>query len=395
MDAARSAALRESRAAARSHRRRRSGHPLAERLAHLAGRLGVWGLGLAPERFALALTRGLARLAVLVDARHRRLALRNLDLAYGDELSPAQKGAIVRGCYRNLFQNAVEFVHAVRRARRGEPPADIEIEGAHHIEAVAKSGRGALFVSCHMGNWELCPVWPHRLGAPLHSIATPRRNAHLDQTLNEMREALGQTVVWKHGAFREAVRLLREGRCVGVLADQNQRRGAVFVDFFGVRASTTRGPAMLARRADVPILPAAIRRLPGTNRHRLTVTAPIEPIRSDAADDDVQRLTQAYTARLEALIREAPDQWLWHHRRWRSRPWREIRLARDAARIVRGCAASAHAHGPSLEPPAQPWEDTPTAIRAGLPARGPVERREASIRASPRLRAQLERLPRR
>jgi KDO2-lipid IV(A) lauroyltransferase len=365
---------------------------LLEWLGYSGARLGVWALGILPERMGLGLARGLGWIAMRIDWIHPPLARRNLDLAFGPELPAAERERILLESYRNLLLNVVEVVHAVRRARRGERPVEIEIEGAEHFERLARSGRGALFVSCHMGNWELCPIGTLLHGVPLYSIATPRRNPGIERLVTEVRESLGQRIVWKRGAFREAVRLLREGCCVGVLADQNQRKGSVFVDFFGVPASTTRGPALLARRAGVPLLPAAIRRLPGTNRHRLTVTEPIEPIRSDDADDDVLRMTEAYTKRLESLIREAPEQWLWHHRRWRTRPWRETRMQRDRSCIVRSCAASAHGIGPSLDPPAQPWEPMPTAIRLGKPAPMPVLRRRARITASPELCKELARL---
>ena len=135
-----------------------------------------------------------------------------------------------------------------------------------------------------------------------------------------MREPLGQTIVLKTGAFREAMRLLLEGKSIGVLIDQNQRKAGVFVNFFRRRASTTHGPALLATRSGVPIFPICIQRLPGANRHRQIFG---EPIRSDAKADarkDVLRMTQEDTTWFEERIRETPELWLWVHRRWKTRP---------------------------------------------------------------------------
>ncbi|MGH0032783.1 MAG: lysophospholipid acyltransferase family protein [Myxococcota bacterium] len=371
------------------------GNRVGDRLGYAVASAGVLLLGATPERLALAVARGLARVVIRFDRRHAGLARRNLDLAFGDALPDREKQRIVRESYAGLAVNAVEFVHAVRRARRGETPIELEVEGAEHVEAVAASGRAAIFVSCHMGNWEFCPIGTARHGVPLHSIATPRRNPLLDRALNDMRESLGQKIVWKSGAFREAARLLRQGHSLGVLADQNQRKGSVFVEFFGERAATTRGPALLALRTGAPILPGAIQRLPGTNRHRLVVTAPIEPERSGDQGEDVARLTQRYTSRLEELIRRAPEQWLWHHRRWRTRPWKEIRTERDTRSIVRALSVGVHGHAVTLEPVVRPWEEMPSAIRTGMPQSPPLRRRASRAEASPQLREALELLRKR
>ena len=306
----------------RRHRQPAKGSPGAN-LLYLFVRASIGVVSIFPQRWILAAARAGAWMAWRLDPRHRAIGRQNLDHAFGDTLTAERKDGIVLGCYQNITQIPVEILHMRRLVRQGRQRESLEIEGETHIRKALEASGAAIFVSGHMGNWEMMPIGTGLAGAPVHSIATPRRNPRLEAYIVRVRESLGQRIVLKRGAFTETMRFLREGKSIGVLIDQNQRRAGVFVDFFGRKASTTHGPALLARRSGVPIVPSCIRRLPGTNRHRQVFGEPILPDDKADASKDVLRMTQEYTTWFEERIRETPELWLWVHRRWKTRPREE------------------------------------------------------------------------
>jgi KDO2-lipid IV(A) lauroyltransferase len=289
-------------------------------LLYLFVRVSVGVVSSLPQRWTLAVARAGAWIAWRLDARHRAIGRENLDHAFGDTLSTEEKDGIILGCYRNITQSAVEIFHVRRFVRQGREREFLEIEGEAHLRKALETSGAAILVSGHMGNWEIMPIGARLAGAPLHSIATPRRNPRLEAYLVRVRESLGQRIVLKSGAFGEAMRFLREGKSIGVLIDQNQRKAGIFVDFFGRKASTTHGAAVLARRSGAPIVPTCIWRLSGTNRHRQVFYRPILPDGKADAKKDIRRMTQEYTTWFEEQIRETPEFWLWVHRRWKTRP---------------------------------------------------------------------------
>jgi KDO2-lipid IV(A) lauroyltransferase len=157
-------------------------------------------------------------------------------------------------------------------------------------------------------------------GVPLHAIAQRQRNPLFDADITRNREALGLTVVERRDAPKRVFRTLRAGGAVGIVGDQNVRRGGVFVEFFGRLASTARGPALFALRTGAPLFVGSVRRLPGfPQRYRAEIQRiPLTP--SGDLDADVMRLTKTHTRYLEERAREAPEQYFWQHRRWKTRP---------------------------------------------------------------------------
>jgi KDO2-lipid IV(A) lauroyltransferase len=291
----------------------------APRLALMAlspvGRL----LAAVPARLGLWLGRRLGDLAWLLLPRRRRVALDNLHLAFPDR-APAERRRIAHASFRHLGMMGVEAcVFAFR------PPvvllSRVEISGWERAEEAAAGGHGVLMLTAHLGNWELLAA-SHRLRSlPLSVVVRSMDTPALEAIVNAFRRRAGVELIDKRDGFRAALAALRRGRMVGVLLDQNAARAeGVFAPFFGVPASTSRGMALLALRSEAPVLPAFIRRLPG-GRHLVEVGSvlPVPPGR------DVAALTRTYTAAIESAIRVSPEQWLWVHRRWRTRPEGEQR----------------------------------------------------------------------
>ncbi len=280
-----------------------------------------------PTPAAAALARGLGWLAYYAIGRRRRDGLRNLDLAYGDARSPAEKRRLVRRVFQHLAQVAVEIVKLDQVLRPDNLDAFIEMEDWGLIEKAAALGRGVIFVTGHVGNWELLGQAIAMKGYEVTSIARPLDNPLLENLVKERRERYGQKIVSKNEALRPMLKVLKEGRTLSFLIDQNARHGHVFVDFFGRPAATTRAAAALALRNQTPILMGAAVRVGPTFHYKILADGPIVPESTGDKEEDVRRLTQEMTSWLERVIREYPEQWLWLHRRWKTRPPEEAESA--------------------------------------------------------------------
>jgi KDO2-lipid IV(A) lauroyltransferase len=201
-------------------------------------------------------------------------------------------------------------------------PEDVT-RSVHHEEGRAdlmrayQEGRGVVLVGGHLGNWELGAASLAAQGLPVDAIYQPQRNPLFNASVVAARQRLGLNLIPRHTASRVAVERLREGRIVCFVSDQNAGRTGVFVPFFGRLASTHRGAALLAVRTGAPLfLGAALR----DGQHYLGVSERVTVPHQGELDEVVQRLTAGFTAVLEKLVRRWPEQYFWHHRRWKTRP---------------------------------------------------------------------------
>ena len=260
-------------------------------------------------------------LVCAIDRKHRRIARINLRIAF-PEMGDAEADRIIRSCYRQMGTSAAEFVHL--------PKMDAEyirehfkIEGAEHIrESLEGRNQPAMGMTGHFGNWELLS---HVLGArtkPIAFIVRPLKSEILDRIVTERRECVGNIVIRKADSAKEVMKILRRRIFVGILIDQNvDRNKGILVDFFTRKAYTTFGIARLALAMNAAIHPSFIFRDSARKFHHLLRFGP--PIAIDPAaprEEEVARVTRRCNEELEKAIREAPDQWMWFHRRWKTRP---------------------------------------------------------------------------
>jgi KDO2-lipid IV(A) lauroyltransferase len=250
--------------------------------------------------------------------RRRRLALSNLARAYPG-LGAVERRRLARRAAQHLGMTLVELPRLVT-APVDATVARIELEGLSHLDAAMAAHGRALMLTAHLGNWEiLCAT--HRLtDYGLSIVVRPLDAPWLDALADRLRRRTGVEVIDKHGALRAVLEALRRGRMVGILLDQNAtRREGVFVDFFGHAASTSRSIALLAVRTGTPVVPIfAYRRADGG--HRVVIRPALPPATATDPEAAVVELTARCTAEIERAIREAPEQWLWSHDRWRTRP---------------------------------------------------------------------------
>ncbi len=273
-------------------------------------------LGILPRGARLALGRGLGRLAWLLRIR-RRVTLGNLALAFPDKPA-AERRRIAAAAYRNVGAGLADFVGGGRL-----PPDALDrlfiLDGFELFERLFAEGRGVVVASAHLGSWELLAAACARRGIPLNLVTRSLRGG-ANHELVAARARSGLREIPARGALAAGVRALRRGEVVVNLLDQNMlpKRG-IFVDFFGVPACTTPAASIMARRTGAPAIVAVAVGEPD-GRFRLKVQGPFAvPLDGDPAVA-VRAHTQALCSALEAQIRAHPEQWLWLHRRWKTRP---------------------------------------------------------------------------
>jgi KDO2-lipid IV(A) lauroyltransferase len=299
-------------------------------------------LGLLPRRVGLAAGRGLGRLFYRLSPGHRRTALDNLRRAFGDALDAPARERIARAAFAHTGMLCADAAYFPRLLRR--PTATVAVhEGVRHLRAAAALGRGLLVFSGHFGHWELIALLQHRLGLSMTMVVRPLKNRFLDGFLTRLRRRAGNSVIRKRDATRAILGALRAGGAVAILIDQNVRGDAgIFVEFFGVPASTTPALAALAFRTGAPIVPVFSHPLPD-GRVRIVYHPPILPERRGPLKDDIRALTRDCTRRLEEEIRREPTLWMWMHDRWRTRPPAPAAPVPAGAGIAPGAPAAARA----------------------------------------------------
>lgn len=304
--------------------------------------MAEWGLvlGLAkllnwlPESWAYAVGEGAGRLACRLDRRHRTVTTENLAAAFPGRYAPAELDRMAVAVFENLGRTAVDVARADRLAA-GADEAAVAVDGLEHLLAARARGKGVLLVTAHFGPWELLPLMAVRRYEPIHVVARPLDNPRLDDLLTGWRERGGNHVIRKREAVQAILQVLRRGETVGILIDQhvNEREGVV-VPFFGRPASTATAPALIALRSGAAVLPVGITREGRRGRYRIRVGAEVPVRRSGDLRADLAENTARFTAAIEAMIRERPEQWFWVHRRWKTRHPVDARLASPAATAV-------------------------------------------------------------
>jgi KDO2-lipid IV(A) lauroyltransferase len=279
----------------------------------------LYGLGLLPRARALQVGQVVGRLAQIALPHLSRFAEANLRLAL-PELTEPQRQAIRRGVFRNLGRLLGE-TSQFPKFNRANIEKIVVYEGLqNYLDAVAQ-GRGVILLTGHIGAWELS-VFAHSIyGYPMSFLKRNVDNPLVEELAESRRARFGNRSIDKKGSVREVLKTLKAGGVVGILADLNAtREEGVFCDFFGIPACTTAGVATLALRTGAVVLPGYLIWDETARIHRLHFDPPIETLNTGNQKDDVQINTARYTKALETVIRRHPDQWLWIHRRWRTRP---------------------------------------------------------------------------
>jgi KDO2-lipid IV(A) lauroyltransferase len=267
----------------------------------------------APLPLARRLGNGYGRLLDLALPRLRRAAVRNLSLAM-PELSAAERSAVIDGVFRSIGRVVLSFAR-FPAIRRDNLARSIRCEGSEYFEAALRRGRGVLFATAHLGNWELSAFAHALFQEPMQVVVRPLDNPLIDRLVERRRGLTGNLPIFKKDSARTILKALAANQAVGILIDQNSTADAgVFVDFFGIPACANTGFAKIAAHSGATVIPGFALWSEEERRYVLRFYPPVE-MTGDAARD-----TATLQARLEEAIRAYPDQWLWVHRRWKTRP---------------------------------------------------------------------------
>jgi Kdo2-lipid IVA lauroyltransferase/acyltransferase len=277
------------------------------------------GLGVLPRPVARSLAAGVARILYAVLPKLRRTAEVNLRIAF-PEWNDAQRHGMIRRMVRNLGWMAAEFARMPKCSK--ENIAEIVVlDGQENFLEGQRRGKGVLYLTGHIGAWELSSFAHAAYGFPLHYMARQIDNPRIDRLVNGYRCLSGNRPIFKNESARMMLKILKQAGTIGILADQNTMpEEAVFVDFFGKAASTTTGIARVALHTDAAVVPGYAVWAEGLGKYRLRFEPPLALIRTGDLERDVLANTQKFTKVIEEIIRKYPEQWVWVHGRWHTRP---------------------------------------------------------------------------
>ncbi len=255
-----------------------------------------------------------------IDRRHRRIACEHLRLSFPDWPEDRILRVARKSIY-NMAYLAIEVLFTPRlitpnRWRRHIRPKDI----GETLRLLVRQETGMILLTGHFGNWEVIGYMMATLGFPTVSVARPLDNPYINEFLMGVRERTGQSILHKKGAMASTSEILQRRGALAFIADQDAGRRGLFVDFFGRPASTYRSIALLARQHNVPIAVGYGKRLSNKFEFEAGIKRISQPSEWADQEDEITWITQEFTRELEEIVREAPEQYLWVHRRWKHRP---------------------------------------------------------------------------
>ena len=281
----------------------------------------VWALvkllGILPRSWARGLGAGVGAAAFSLLGRLRKVGLRNLELAF-PEKSPTERERILRELFGNLGWLLAEFCQMPSYTPENTQ-AFLRYEGLEHYLAAKAKGKGVLIVTGHLGAWELSSYYHSLMGHPMSMVIRRLDNARVDRLVNHIRCLHGNRVLHKDDFARGLLGAMRQGETVGILMDTNMTPPqGVFVSFFGHQACTASGLARVALKTGAAVLPGFM--LWEGGGYVLHFGPEIDLIATGDDEKDAVENTARFTAAIEGYIRRYPEQWLWMHRRWKTRP---------------------------------------------------------------------------
>ena len=282
-----------------------------------SARLAIFVLNRLPRAVAVCLGGWIGLASWWIAAKSRYKAQRHLSLVYGDSLSHREKERIAQGFFVNSGRNLADVLRF--RDHFDEIKPLVTSEGLEHFDRAMKAGHGVLGITGHLGNFELLAAYISSLGYPVAVIGRELYEPRLNRLLIENREAVGMQNIATTDSPKRIVRWLRDGGALGVLIDNDSSRiRGMFIPAFGRWSYTPIGQSILGLKVGATFLPMACLRVPG-NRYHVIIRPPVDIRPSGDTETDVFHVTLACTRELEEIIRDYPDQWAWHHNRWRTR----------------------------------------------------------------------------
>jgi len=282
-----------------------------------------------PVELNLRIAAALGNFMYAVDKKHRDRALGNLRRSFPDMPEPRRR-EMARRSMQQLFMLFVEVMFTTRLVRIDTLARHVQLANFKQtLELLLRKNQGLIMLTGHYGNWEILGYALATLGFETTSIARPLDNPYVNEWLLGVRERQGQRIIAKKGATQEVTDLLAKHGVVGFIADQNAGSKGIFVDFFGRKASTYKSIGLLAMQYEVPVIIGYARRLNERFCFEVAMQDIIFPEDWKDQPDPLRYITQRYTKGIEDFVRKDPGQYLWVHRRWKTRPKGEAPEAFD------------------------------------------------------------------
>jgi len=292
---------------------------MRHRLEYSLAWLLIRGLGTLPRPLARALAVALAQAVYLFHVRLRKVGMRNLELVF-PEKTRRERRQILRGEFTSIGRQLAEVALFPRYTLENVHEV-VVYEGFENFERAHNRGKGVLYLTAHLGAWELSAFAHSLQGHPLHIVMRGMDNPLLDRLVQRYRTMHGNSAVDKDNFIRGLLAAMKAGETVGILMDTNMTPPqGVFVDFFGIPACTASGLARIALRTDAAVVPGFTIWDAELCKYRLRFDPALTLIRSADDEADILANTAMFTKVIEEYVRKYPDQWLWVHRRWKTRP---------------------------------------------------------------------------
>jgi KDO2-lipid IV(A) lauroyltransferase len=299
------------------------------RLEHVAARIVLGFFGILPRRVAVGLGILIAKLTYPFLKGLRRTGLRSLEIAY-PEKAEAEHEQILKKSFQNLGRilGEISQFHRFTPERLSEmidfqfdTQESLNSDERKKFEAERAAGRGMILIGPHLGNWEIGVFAYSAFREPINYLARPLDNPLIEEMLVNIRTRFGNRPINKTNSVGTAIELIKNGEVLGVLPDVNSHpKEGVFVPFFGIPACTASGVAMLALRTNAIIVPMCCVWDEKTRKYKVFYGNRVDPVRTGDRHKDVVETTALYTLEMEKFIRAYPEQWLWIHKRWKTRP---------------------------------------------------------------------------
>jgi KDO2-lipid IV(A) lauroyltransferase len=276
-------------------------------------------LGLIPRYRAFQLGNILGNILFLIDGKHRKITLENLTHAFGHEKNQDEITLLARRVFENIGQIIFEIGWSLT-LKDEDVKRYFNIEGLSHIKKAYEKNKGVLTLTAHFGNWELLALIAAQTGLPTNIVFRPLDFLPLDQVFLKLRSRFGAHLIPSAHSMRKILSCLKKGEAVALLMDQNvDWYEGVFVDFFGRRACTNKGMALLALKTEAPVVPVFLVR--NKSGFKAEIGPELSLIKTGDKTKDIEANTQQYNEAIEAFVRRYPEQWFWVHQRWKTKPF--------------------------------------------------------------------------
>jgi len=273
-----------------------------------------------PRKWVLSFFSSLGKLAHRLFRKEVDLIYKHLEYVHPQKYSKDEKNEFSKKVFTNIAKNAADIFISSKYKTPEELDKIIESRGFENFQKAYDKGKGVLILTCHMGSFEFTASNTALKGYKVNIIAKKLRNNSLNQILEKFRTSSGAKMIYSGESAIQIIKAIKRQESIFMLIDQDIKRSkGVFVKFMGKRAYTPLGATMVALRTGVPVVPMAIRRTED-DKHILTTLPELELIRTGDKEKDIEENTQLFNNTLEKLIDMDPTQWVWMHRRWKTKP---------------------------------------------------------------------------